>query len=306
MSKQDEQLYGREGIEQAQGYEPMQMAVPDPDPEPAIDSDSAIAKHLQRPAPPEPIERTYNDVRTGEPRDGTETVEMDRAAEDLSKIRATERLELDKERNADLHEALDYLQQEQSVLAAAAAPQPAQPQQQEPQPDYQPQYTAEAIAAMSPEQQNALYAASQAQIAEADRQIADFLQNPAVRERIEGEFNTVKTQAAAEVQQARAAYQKVITQNATAGLAALNASFPELAGMSAEQITGRAKVDAAPAGRAIPAACGAGIEPDRGPSAAGGTAAAATSVTGAAAGAGMAGAGGISSCRSEALRSGDR
>ena len=238
MSKQDEQLYGREGIEQAQGYEPMQMAVPDPDPEPAIDSDSAIAKHLQRPAPPEPIERTYNDVRTGEPRDGTETVEMDRAAEDLSKIRATERLELDKERNADLHEALDYLQQEQSVLAAAAAPQPAQPQQQEPQPDYQPQYTAEAIAAMSPEQQNALYAASQAQIAEADRQIADFLQNPAVRERIEGEFNTVKTQAAAEVQQARAAYQKVITQNATAGLAALNASFPELAGMSAEQIQG--------------------------------------------------------------------
>ena len=91
---------------------------------------------------------------------------------------------------------------------------------------------------MSPEEQNALYATSQAQIAEADRQIADFLQNPAVRERIEGEFNTVKTQAAAAVEQAKAAYQHVIAQNAAAGLAALNASFPELAGMTPDQVTG--------------------------------------------------------------------
>ena len=44
------------------------------------------------------------------------------------------------------------------------------------------------------EQQNALYAANQAQLAEADRQIQEFLKNPEVRERIEGEFNQVRAE----------------------------------------------------------------------------------------------------------------
>jgi hypothetical protein len=78
----------------------------------------------------------------------------------------------------------------------------------------------------------------QATIDEADKRVAEFLKDPYVRERVEREFGQVQQQAAAEVQQARAAYQQVIAQNATAGLAALNASFPELAGMSAEQVQG--------------------------------------------------------------------
>jgi hypothetical protein len=72
----EEQKYGLEGIEQAQGYEPMQMANPDPPAEPAIDPDSTLAKHFSRPAPPEPIERMYNDVATGNPRPDNEVVEM--------------------------------------------------------------------------------------------------------------------------------------------------------------------------------------------------------------------------------------
>jgi hypothetical protein len=91
---------------------------------------------------------------------------------------------------------------------------------------------------MSLEERNALFETNQAIIQEADRQLQAVLADPIIREKIESEFSAVKTQAAAEVQQAKAAYQQVIAQNATAGLAALNASFPELAGMNAEQIQG--------------------------------------------------------------------
>ena len=207
------------------------MAQPDPEPEPAIDSDSALAKHLQRPAPPEPTTREYTDAATGTHRPDNEVVEMDRAAEDLANIRRQENLELEKQHNSDLNEALDYLQQEQSVLAAAAAPQPVEQQQAQPRLPY-----ARRIEARS---ERELYAHSQAWLSR--KRTAKFrksYKDPIIRERIEGEFNTVKTQAAAEVQQAKAAYQQVIAQNATAGLAALNASFPELAGMNAEQIQG--------------------------------------------------------------------
>ena len=210
----EEQKYGLEGIEQAQGYDPMPMANPDPEPEPAIDSDSALAKHLQRPAPPEPTTREYTDAATGTHRPDNEVVEMDRAAEDLANIRRQENLELEKQHNSDLNQALDFLAQEQAALAAAAAPQPVE--QQHPNNDFTPEVEAE----------NAAYAHSQALFAEADRQIQEVLKDPIIRERIEGEFNTVKTQTAAEVQQAKAAYQQVIAHNAAAGLAALNASFP--------------------------------------------------------------------------------
>jgi hypothetical protein len=230
MSDQDEQLYGKEGIEQAQGFTPLQHAVPDEPKEPAIDADSAIAKHLQRPAPPEPVHRDYFDVQSGEATPSNQTLEIDRASRDLSEIRKAERQELESARNAELNEALGWLAHEEEAMRLATTPQPAQPSQ--------PELDPEAIAALPLEQQNALYAANQAQLAEADRQIQEFLKNPEVRERIEGEFNTVKTQAAAEVQQARAAYQHVIAQNAAAGLAALNASFPELAGMTPDQVTG--------------------------------------------------------------------
>jgi hypothetical protein len=231
----EEQKYGLEGIEQAQGYEPMPMAQPDPEPEPAIDSDSALAKHLQRPAPPEPTTREYTDAATGTHRPDNEVVEMDRAAEDLANIRRQENLELEKQHNSDLNEALDFLQQEQSALADATTPRPVE---QQPTQEPQPALTPEQFQAMSLEERNALFETNQAIIQEADRQLQAVLADPIIREKIESEFSAVKTQAAAEVQQARAAYQQVIAQNANAGLAALNASFPELAGMNAEQIQG--------------------------------------------------------------------
>jgi hypothetical protein len=78
----DDSDFGIRGIEKAQNYEPMAMANPDPPSEPAFDTDTALAKHLQRPAPPEPIERTYSDVSSGEPTPDNQTLELDRASRD--------------------------------------------------------------------------------------------------------------------------------------------------------------------------------------------------------------------------------
>jgi hypothetical protein len=118
-----ELLTGRAGNEAAQGYEPMPMAVPEPDPEPAIDLDSALVKHLQRPAPPEPTIRQYNDVETGEPRPDNETLPSpERAAADLSAAREAERREVERAENEALNRELDETTQTLDVLRAAEAP----------------------------------------------------------------------------------------------------------------------------------------------------------------------------------------
>jgi hypothetical protein len=222
MSDQDEQKYGLEGIEQAQGYEPMQMAVPDPDPEPAFDTDSALAKHLERPAPPEPVERTYSDVQTGEATPDNQTVELKRAATDIASAREQERLEVQKEANSDLHAALDYLQQEEETLRAATTP--VTPNvgdvdhtgrvQTEPQPEppgyeataslSQPQPDPEAVQAMDPQY---------------DAELAQALSSPKVRAVLEN----VNQQ----IEQTKAAYQQQLANAALTGVAAFAAAFPD-------------------------------------------------------------------------------
>jgi hypothetical protein len=132
MSEETEELLtGRAGNEAAQGYTPMPMANPDPPSEPAIDSDIALAKHFTRPQPPEPVERAYHDAQSGEPRADNETVPLDRAAEDLSEIRAAERRALQDRENRDLAEALDYLRTQALEQPQPQEPaQPAQPAQE--------------------------------------------------------------------------------------------------------------------------------------------------------------------------------
>ena len=229
----DEQKYGLEGIEQAAGYRPMQLANPDPPAEPGL-TDEQLA-HFNRPPPPEPIERSYNDVTSGERRPDNEIVELDRAARDISAARAAERLEIQKAENEELNRALDWLKNEEETMRLAATPHVEQQPVQPAQPEQQPALTAEQLQALPPEEQ---YAAAQAQFAEADRQLQAALADPIVRERIETEFNAVRSQAAAQVEQMKAAFQQGVAGLATEAAGLVGALFPELVGLNPQQLQG--------------------------------------------------------------------
>jgi hypothetical protein len=218
MSDTEELLTGRAGNEAAQGYSPLQHAVPDEPKEPAIDPESTLAKHFQRPAEPDPVHRDYFDVQTGEPTPDNATVELSRAAKDISEVRASENLELEKQHNADLNQALDFLEQEQAAQRAATTPQPAQPveQQQEPlQPEYQPQYDPEAVQAMDPQY---------------DPELLQALSSPKV--------SAVLEQVNQGVQQTAAQYQQQLANAALTATASFAAAFPELNGLQPEQLPG--------------------------------------------------------------------
>jgi hypothetical protein len=235
MSDQDEQKYGLEGIEQSQGYSPMPMA--NPDPEPAL-SDEQVA-HFNRPAPPPPVERAYNDVQTGEPTPDNQTVEIERASRDISEIRAAERAALEQQRNADLNEALDHLGREEAAQRAATTP--AQPEITSPPRLYeqpaepQPALTAEQFGALDLEQQNAY-------VEQADRQLQSVLADPIIRERIESEFTQVRTQAAAEVEAARSGYGQATAALVTESVAMIAALFPEFQNLNLQQMQGAVAV----------------------------------------------------------------
>jgi hypothetical protein len=77
---------------------------------------------------------------------------------------------------------------------------------------------------------------------EADKEIAKFLENPVVRERVEREFADVHQRAAAQVEHAKATYQQGLAQNAAAALAVLTTQFPEFAGLSGAQLEGALRV----------------------------------------------------------------
>ena len=238
MSEDTELLTGRAGNEAAQGYEPMLSADPvnKPDdagltPQDLADDDSAAQRHLSRPPGAdfgELVDRPYLDVQSGRPTPENKVVSAEQAAHDLTSVRAAEKLELEKQHNSDLNEALDWLAREQSALAAASAP------QTEPPPDYQPELDPAAIAALPLEQQNALYEQNSARLAEADRQIQEVLKDPIIRERIETEFNQVR----AEVNQAKAGYQQATAELATQAQGVLTALFPELLNLSGPQLQG--------------------------------------------------------------------
>ena len=104
------------------------MASPDPDPEPGL-TDKDLT-HFNRPPPPDPTVREYTDVQSGERRPETETVPIERVADDLRNIRDAERREREEQNNRDLTDALDHLQRQ-------VTEQPQQPQQAQ-QPEAQP------------------------------------------------------------------------------------------------------------------------------------------------------------------------
>ena len=163
------------------------------------------------------MERAYHDVQSGEPTDDHSTVELNRAAKDISEVRAAEALEVDKQRNADLNEALDFLAQEQSALAAAAAPQPADEQvtgRIEAQPDYQPQ----------PE------SVQQATDPQYDPELLRALQDPKVRGILE--------RASQGIEATNAQFQQELANAALTATASFMSAFPELNGLSAEQLPG--------------------------------------------------------------------
>jgi hypothetical protein len=225
MSDQDEQKYGLEGIEASQNYVPMPLA--DAPPQEDLALDATVENFIASREDPAPIvEREFRDVQTGEPRPCNETLSAGDAARNVANVREQERLELDRARNEALNRELDDATQTLDALRAAEAPQPPQAQLEQLDP--------EAIAAMPLEQQNALYAANQAQLAEADRQIQQLLQDPVVRERIEGEFNQVRAQ----VDQAKAAYQQATVDLATQAQGVLTALFPDLSNLSGPQLQG--------------------------------------------------------------------
>ena len=191
MSEDTELLTGRAGTEAAQGYTPMPEA--NPEPEPAI-TDRELA-HFSR--PPEADwgrheERAYVDNNDPSKRRAErETVEADRAAEDLTAIRKAERNARERELDEATAAAVDSLRQR--VQDPAGQPQQAQPEQQPAQPDPN----------LEPQPEELQFQQEQAAIAEADKPIDEVLKDPWIRQRIETEFNGVKAQAAAEVEQAQ-------------------------------------------------------------------------------------------------------
>ena len=96
MSSDENQKFGLAGNEQAQGYEPMPMALP-VEPTTALDvtedmgTDHPTYKHLTRPDGGEPVDRSYKDVRSGEEIDPKFSVSQAQAASDLARVRAEER-----------------------------------------------------------------------------------------------------------------------------------------------------------------------------------------------------------------------
>jgi hypothetical protein len=227
MADSEELLTGSEPLERNLGYTPM------PEPTPSETADEPLrddlVRHIDRPNQPEPVERVYQDADgSGRRRDEHETVPVERASDDLAAIREQEKAELEKQHNAELTEALNYLKAQVEAPAGPQQAQPAEAQQQQPEIE-QPQPE------LDPEQ-------AQQQIAEADREIEAFLANPAVRSRVEYELGQVQQQAAAQVQQAKQTYEAGLAQNAATALAVLTAEFPEYAGMSGAQLEGALKV----------------------------------------------------------------
>jgi hypothetical protein len=239
MSEDTELLTGREGIEASQGNSPMPSATPA---ETGGDAplDEHLVEHFNRPAEADfgqLEERAYFDADgSGRRRDETETVEADRAAEDLTAIRKAERDARERELDEATAAAVDSLRQQvqdptgqtpSDTNDAARARMAEQAQQRD-------------DLALQPEQIDP--AQAEAVVAEADREIARFLENPAVRQRVEQEFAAVNQAASAHVEQAKAAYTAAVTQNALVGLAVLNSAFPELAGLNPEQVNGALRV----------------------------------------------------------------
>jgi hypothetical protein len=243
MSDIEDQKFGLAGNEQAQGYESMPVAHPAPStddlPTAAADSSNWLQtederRHHLRPAPPEPEVREYRNVQTGESIPENQTVSAEQAAHDVGLARESERAAREQREQADLKFALDQLPQD-----GQPPQQPTHDQQPTPLDELQPE-TAEAEAAR---------AEVDGAWAKADAEITEFLKNPHIRERIQGEYDQIKQTAAAEAkQEVERAYNlsAAVQQHyatATNNLVAeaggiIGALYPELNGLSGERLQG--------------------------------------------------------------------
>jgi hypothetical protein len=231
MSDED-QKFGLAGNEQAQGYEPMPMALP-VEPTTALDvaeemgTDHSAYQHLTRPDEGEPVDRSYKDVRSGEEIDPKFSVSQEQAASDLARARSEERAAREQQSADDLRAALDQTEQPQ---------QPAQQDQQTPELE-QPQ-----AEQLDPE-------AAHAQLQAAEAELAEVLKSPVVREALERDHAVVRQQAASEVERAHALASAAQQHYATATQNLLNeasgvigALYPELNGLSGAELNGALRV----------------------------------------------------------------
>jgi hypothetical protein len=230
LSEDSEQKFGLAGNEQAAGYESMPVASPVDTPEPETMTDHELS-HFNRPAPPEPEVREYRNTQTGEEIPANQTVSAEQAAHDVGLAREQERVAREQRDADDLRFALDQLPQEgqQQPQQSPEAPQP----EQLPQPDG---------TQMTAEEAQRLYT-------EADRELETALQNPLLREKLEAEFNGVRQSAAAEVERANALavtfqnhYQQATNNLVAEASGVIGALYPELQGLSGEQLKGALQV----------------------------------------------------------------
>jgi hypothetical protein len=225
--EQGEQLYGREGTEQSQGYSKMPLADA-PVEDSAGDFDRALNDLVEsRPDPAPVVERAFFDVENGEPRDPRETVSAEDAARQLSNIRQRETEAVEQQRLDDFRNEIDadrgQLQAErlfnavQNEQQLQQTPQDAtgqDPQQPTAQPEYQPQ----------PE------SVQQATDPQYDADLVQALQDPKVRGILE--------RVSQGVEQTAAQFQQQLADASLTAATAFLASFPELAGLRADQLAG--------------------------------------------------------------------
>ena len=220
----EEQKFGLEGVERDQGFEPMPIAHPVDVPEPDHMSEHELS-HFRRPEPAQPEIREYRDVNTGKEIPANQTVSAEQAASDLHSARAQERAAREQLAQDDLKFALDQLPSQEG------GPQPAQQSPEAPQPE---------LDGIQPEQTDPTQ--TQDPWAEADKQIGEMLKDPVVRERIEAEYSHVVQQANAVAEQAKQQAAAVINNLAQEANLVASALFPELAGLSPEQVQGALRV----------------------------------------------------------------
>ena len=128
----DDQLFGREATEAAQGYTPMPEPVADK-PDPELEHAQAIERIIDRDPPSPIVERKY--VRADDdskPQPDNRTVELDRAAEDLAQNRIAEAAIAEIERDLQLANEIDEARR---VCGQSAGRHSKPISSQQPQPD---------------------------------------------------------------------------------------------------------------------------------------------------------------------------
>ena len=219
MSSDDDDLYGRPGLNAEAGYEPMAAdpRVPqEPDDNTTYDDvDHAFdeVQKLRGKVEREPlIERAYVSVGTddeGTPRPRTETVTAERAADDLARIRSEEVQAIEDSENASLRAAVDSAKGIATEAEIAAWQQSQQEQ----------------LAAQQQQQQEA-----QAQPPPGvDKELYQLLRdNPRISQALNAELSQVEA--------ARKAYATSAHQAAQIACASLVASEPLLQGINPDQV----------------------------------------------------------------------